>query len=277
MSAVTTERGGTEPGLAGRLGRAFQVELLKLATTRMWWGLLIGAVALVALISCLVTWVYSSNVEQFDVRRPEVLRSLYGNAFGIGQLFVAILGVIAMAGEYRHKTITGTFLTTPHRGLVVVAKMLALFVGGVAYGLVLTLVNLASTAILLAARGYGAGLGADGVVRTLAISVLGLGLFGILGVGFATLIRNQIAAIIVLLGLQFIVEPLIGGLASLNETTAQIAQYLPGAASSALISGYAGDQNLNLLPWWGGGLVLLGYALVLAVVGWALTTRRDVT
>ena len=265
-----------EPGLVGRLGRAFQVELLKLRTTRMWWGLLIGAAAIVVLLTSVVTLAYSSS-DDIDLRSPDVLRSLYGFAFSIGYLFVLILGVIAMAGEYRHKTITGTFLTTPHRGLVVIAKMLALFVAGVAYGVVLVLADVAAAATVLAARGHGVGLSADGVVRTLLISLVGLGLYGVLGVGFATLIRNQIAAILVLLGLQFIVEPIVSGLAQLNDTTAEIAQYLPGSAAGALISGYDGGQDVHMLPWWGGGLVLLGYAVLLAIVGWALTTRRDVS
>jgi ABC-type transport system involved in multi-copper enzyme maturation permease subunit len=274
MTAATIETAA--PDSLGRLWRAVQVELLKLRTTRMWWGLLIGAVGAVVLITTLFTLAYSAS-DDADLRSPEVLRSVYGFAFSIGQLFVLILGVIAMAGEYRHKTITGTFLTTPRRGLVVVAKMLALFVAGLAYGVVLVVADVAAAATVLATRGYGAGLGAEGVGRTLLVSVLGLGLYGILGVGFATLVRNQIAAIIVVLALQFIVEPIVSGLAQLNDTTADIAQFLPGSAAGALISGYSGGQDVHMLPWWGGGLVLLTYAVVLAVIGWALTTRRDIS
>jgi ABC-2 type transport system permease protein len=277
MSAATITAASEEPGLAGRLGRAVRVELLKLWTTRMWWGLLIGAAGVVLLFTFLVVLGYSYSPEQFDLRSGPVLREVYGNGFSWGQIFLIILGVIAMAGEYRHKTITGTFLATPHRGLVVVAKMLALFVAGVGYGLVLTLTTVVTGVSTLAARGYGPGLGAEGVARTLALSVLGLGLFGVLGVGLATLIRNQIAAIVVALALQFVIQPILSGLASLNDTTAMLAQFLPGSASSSLISGYTGGQNLHMLPWWGGGLVLVGYAILFAIIGWALTTRRDVS
>jgi putative exporter of polyketide antibiotics len=33
----------------------------------------------------------------------------------------------------------------------------------------------------------------------------------------------------------------------------------------------------SLLEWWQGGLVLLAYAVVLTVIGYLLTWRRDVT
>jgi hypothetical protein len=34
---------------------------------------------------------------------------------------------------------------------------------------------------------------------------------------------------------------------------------------------------MHYLSWWAGGLVLPGYAAVLAAVGIALSTRRDIT
>jgi ABC-2 type transport system permease protein len=274
MSAATIEQAS---GPGGGVVQAVRVELLKLLTTRMWWGLLIGAAGTVLAITALTVFGYSTAPDTFDLRSGPVLRNLYSFGFGWGQIFVIILGVIAMAGEYRHKTITGTFLATPNRGLVVTAKMLALVVAGIGYGIVLTLANLLTTVVVLGARGYGPGLGADGVVRTLLLSVLGLGVFGVLGVGLATLIRNQIAAIVVALALQFVVQPLAQILAQLNETTSEIAQFLPGSAAGSLISGYTGGEDVNMLPWWGGGLVLLGYAVLFAVIGWALTTRRDVS
>lgn len=45
-------------------------------------------------------------------------------------------------------------------------------------------------------------------------------------------------------------------------------------ASAALVEGFTGT---DLLPRRGGGLVMLGCATVVGVVGWVLATRRDVT
>ena len=56
-----------------------------------------------------------------------------------------------------------------------------------------------------------------------------------------------------------------------------VAQYLPNQASAALVQGTNGGIEQQLLPWWGGALVLLAYGVLFAVLGALLTTRRDVT
>jgi ABC-2 type transport system permease protein len=79
---------------------------------------------------------------------------------------------------------------------------------------------------------------------------------------------------------QFVVGPIVDALATLSELAQQIVSYLPGPASSALVSGSLGEAEgpgLHLLPWWAGGLVMLAYAVGLALIGWALTTRRDIS
>ena len=61
------------------------------------------------------------------------------------------------------------------------------------------------------------------------------------------------------------------GAADLDE----IGKFLPSSASSAMTS--PPSPFLDLLPWWGGALVLLGYAVLFAGLGVLLSIRRDVT
>ncbi len=77
------------------------------------------------------------------------------------------------------------------------------------------------------------------------------------------------------------VEPILRLAASLNDVTAQIGQFLPGAASDALVGAsfysIAAVGSSVALEWWQGGLVLLAIGAVATVIGGATTWRRDVT
>jgi hypothetical protein len=84
-----------------------------------------------------------------------------------------------------------------------------------------------------------------------------------------------VAAFVTALALVTIVEGLLTLLLRWVHLAA-IAKYLPSNASSAIVAP-AGTKASELLPWWGGGLALLGWGLVCAVVGAAVTLRRDVS
>ena len=77
------------------------------------------------------------------------------------------------------------------------------------------------------------------------------------------------------------VEPVLRFAAALNETTAKVGQFLPGAASDALVGAsfysVGGLPTTEALEWWQGGLVLLGIAVVTTLIGGATTWRRDVS
>ena len=87
---------------------------------------------------------------------------------------------------------------------------------------------------------------------------------------------------IVLAFTQF-VEPLLRFASAFLDWTAQIAQFLPGAASDALVgaslftvSAPAAAASVGL-DWWQGGLVLLAYAAAATIGGYFVSWNRDVT
>lgn len=252
-------------------------ELRKWSTTRMWFGLTLGgmlAVAVITLISALTAGSGNGNNGPATppLSDPAQVRTIYGTAFGIGSLFTLILGVIAICGEFRHQTITPTFLTSPRRHRVVEAKVASIVVVGGLSGILMIATGLLVGAIVISARGFATRLGSGDVQQVLWLMVLGLVVWSILGLGVGTLLKNQIAAILVVVGFTFIAEPLIqAGLNALGWFS--VSKFLPGQASMAMVR----TTGEHLQSWWGGTLTLLAYGAVAAALGTFYTIRRDVT
>jgi hypothetical protein len=109
------------------MSRVIGAELLKVRTTRTFWGLAAGAVGLVLLIVVLSLSLDDSLGNETDVR------SLLSVA-GFSGLITLVLGAVVGAGEYRHGTIAWTLLVTPSRLRAVSAQALACALAGVAIG-----------------------------------------------------------------------------------------------------------------------------------------------
>jgi ABC-2 type transport system permease protein len=254
-------------------------ELTKILSTRLWWGLLIGAAVYTALQAG-ITAGFAGLGGDMDagiaaVSDPETVRMIYaGSAFTGAYILALVVGIMGMTAEHRYQTATPTFLATPRRTHVVVAKALANIGIGVVYGLTCVVTAFVVGGTVIAIRGESLGLGAPGLWRAVALAVLAVGLWTLLGLGIGTMIRNQVAAILVGVAVTFLVEPLLSVALAAADLDG-IGKYLPSLASSAITS--PGSAFGELLPWWGGGLVLLGYALLFAGIGMALTVRRDVS
>ena len=117
--------------------RLVRAEWTKLFTTRVWIGLLLGACVMVGGFAALLT-AFAGNAESGlpAVGDPAFEQVALAQATNASVLFL-ILGIIGMTQEYRHRTATPTFLTTPRRWKVVVAKLVAYALVAVPFALVL--------------------------------------------------------------------------------------------------------------------------------------------
>jgi ABC-2 type transport system permease protein len=180
-----------------------------------------------------------------------------------------LLGILGMAGEFRHQTVTQTFLVTPDRGRVVAAKLVAYPLAAI----VLALATLAVTAAVatgwLAAKGITPSLLDARLGRVVGVALLGAGLCGLVGVGVAALVRNQVAALVGTLVWVAVVDGLLMSLLNVPS----LGKWLPSAAAKAAITSPGGAQLSRVA----GSLVLAGYALALALIGTRLVVRRDIT
>ena len=248
--------------------RLIRAEFTKLRTTRLIYGVaaVMAAFALLTVVALMTTPDMEGNPPLSADSLPMFVAAPVTLLSGAALL----LGILGMAGEFRHQTITGTFLVTPDRGRVVAAKLVAYPLAGIA----LTLTILAFTAAVatgwLAAKGITPSLLHARVVgQVLLGAVLAAGLCGLVGVGVAALVRNQVAALVGVAVWVLVVE---GLLMSLLQAPSSLAKWLPSAAAAALTN--PGGGHLSRLA---GALLLAGYALALALAGTRLVVRRDIT
>ena len=239
-------------------------EFRKLSTVRSPWLLLAaGPLLVVAGVTGLVQ--SGGNVHDPSVQGKALAH------VALAALFTLVFGIFAVAGEYRHGTITDTFLSTPARGRVVTAKLAVYALAGAVAGLVSGVVAVLVTAAWWSVKGGSFSFAAAGSWRTLAGGVAVNVAFAAIGVGVGALVRNLAVAIAAALAWIALVEGIAGQLVGTG-----LARWLLFSASEALgradMTGTAG-----FLPQWGGGLVLAGYAIAFATAAMVTTLRRDVT
>ncbi|WP_153396074.1 ABC transporter permease [Ornithinicoccus halotolerans] len=274
--------------------RLVRAELAKLTTTRLWWGmglaLLLSGVALAALVAFFLTHGsvpgLGEGLEITDTLPALALaRMVYTGAAQIGYLLTLVVGVVVIGQELRHRTATTTFLAEPRRGRVVAAKAVALAVAGLAGGSLLVAGALLGGGTVLALGDLPVFPDAGLLLRTLLLQVVALALWALIGLGAGVLIPHQVAALFVAVAAAWIVEPLLAWGLSFLDWGDGLAQYFPSQATLAAMDVYsdidpriaaAMGASPEQLPWWGGLLVLAGYAAVMTLAGIWLTRRRDV-
>lgn len=236
-----------------------RAELLKLRTTRTFIALTGAAVALSLLVIVLSTTL-SEGLSERDVR--ELFMSDFTG------LFILLLGVMGVAGEWRHRTITSTVLAAPVRTRLLAAKTLSYAVAGAVISFIVTVTIMAVGFVILSARDettIGAGELADVLWRNLVVAAF----LGAFGVCIGALVRNQVVAIVGLLVFTFALEPALIALAS------EVGRFGPtiGAPNGLLELEAFGDEQ-QLAP--GAALaVMAGWVALGFASGAALLRRRD--
>ncbi len=254
------------------MSQLIAAEFRKLVTTRLWLWLLLGTMSLTALYaSLLIGFSDDPDTLTAPLTTPAGQQTLFAVASGGANTLVAVLAAIGITGEFRHRTATATFLATPRRAAVVAAKLITYGAVGAVYAVTSLLVVAAIAVPWLSAKNIGISLLGDGLPGAYAGVVVDVVIFALLGVGLGALLRNQVAAVVGLLVYRFVVEPVVTGIPALHDWTI----YLPGSASAALTRVSLTTQDY--LEAWQGGVLLAGYAVVLATAGVLSTRRRDVT
>ncbi len=243
-----------------------RAELLKIRTTRGWWAYL---AVIVLLVGIAVAGDIGSNADARGL--PEFQLGLVESA-GLGAVLAIILGITIVTTEFRHGTVTPTFLAAPSRERVLASKLVAGSAVSFLFGLLALAVVAAVTVTWLSITGDEIHL-LDGDVGTRAAqTLLSAVLWGAMGVAVGSVVHSQVAALVGTLVWIFLGETLLWGLFGLIDIDGAIA-YLPFRALDAA-DGTGGE---DLLGYWPGVGVSLAWVAVIGAAGVWRTRRRDVT
>lgn len=234
-------------------------EWIKLFTTRTTWVMLgIGLLCEALFAGLLVGLIDVSDLGDAD----EIATGI-----GILMTLMLVLGVLVITTEFRHGTASSTFLVTPRRWPVLVAKLGACLLVGLLAGALYLLVNGGLALPIYSGRGGDLG-PTSRLVEVYAGVIASFSLMTAFGLGIGAIVRNQVGAIIAAIAAFFVVS-------SLPELLpGSIGEYFPAQALGTLHGRVEGSAALTQVE---GGLLLAAWSLALVAIGTALIVRRDLS
>lgn len=277
-----------------RITRSLSSEWRKVLSTKLWWILAIVIAAYSAMIASMFAFMFSAMGEALAsagegapaLPAQSAADMVYSSVSGFGYVVPLLLGALTATGELRHRTLGLTFTLEPRRGLVLLSKTVVLLGFGVALGAAGLIGAVGAGASVLAATGADPMLGTGETWAVIGRVLAVLGIWAVIGFGIGVLVRNQAVAIVIALVFTQFVEPLLRTGAQFWEWSAQLAKFLPGAATDAFVGASlmnnlsaldpSAPQGSGALGIWGGFAVIVAYAAVALAAGWLLRWRRDV-
>ncbi|GAA3016568.1 hypothetical protein [Actinokineospora globicatena] len=299
------------------MGDLITAEFRKILTTKLWWALLIPALAMAFFValgwSALATDVADglandSVFSRFEVPIDEISWSVIAltRAINLSSIFPMVFGALAISSELRHRTITTTFLTSPTRAAVLGAKAVTYVIWGLIYGVAVALLVSAGTA-----TGASSNYLPDGKQWFLILlaGIIQIVLWTLVGVGVGALIGSTTGAVVILLVYSLIVGPVselllastdVPNLAgvmlngSANGLTGSTASTLLFEQIQEIVLSRGGDisadtkENVESVvragagapgafSLWVSGLIFLAWTAALFGAGLARNAKRDIT
>jgi ABC-2 type transport system permease protein len=248
-----------------------RAELLKLRSTRTALGLFITilVVTLVPLILLMALlpedWLANDGVSGF-----------LGTASALVPLVLLVFGVLGMTNEYRHGTITYSYLVTPRRWQVMVMKLVIYALVGMVTMLVAVVLVYLVIRIGSAVRGLEIDPTGGSTLGDYARQIVVAGLITTFGVALGALIRAQIITVAGVLiwalfveNLIYLLKPAVGNWLPFVVFNQVSAVQMPGDGVNAITNtGLSRPEAF---------LVSIAYIAIVSVAAVFISLRRDVT
>lgn len=272
MNSLTTSAGSNR---VAHLRSDHLLWVIRSEWTKLWslrstrWTLLATVVVTIG-SSTLVSWAVAT--EQGSSRPPGPLDATAATLFGVmlGQLPIAVLGVLLITGEYSTGSIRSSLAAVPARLRLLAAKAVVITVVGFVTGILACFPSFYLGMTFFNAHHEGVGIGEPHVLRAVIGGALLLTASGLFGYAIGILLRHTAGAITVTVALLFLI-PIV-----LTSIPADIVRTINKYFLSS-----AGNQITNVLPQpdalapWPGYFIFLAEVAFLLAVAAVLMKRRD--
>ncbi len=255
------------------LPNVMRSEWIKLWSVRStYWTLGTLTVAAIGL-TVLITWITArtwDDTSPADKASFNPIDATQGFGVFLGMLFISVLGVLVISGEYSTGGIRTTLTAVPQRLTVLGAKAAVFLVVALVVNLVIAFGSFVVGSAFLSAEDIQASLGDDGVFRAVlggALFVTGCGLFAF---ALGALLRRTAAGITAALG-GLLVLPTLGALLP-GQWGEDVNDYIITNAGGQITQVDPGSDGLG--PWTG-YLVFLLWGVGLLIIAAVLMQRRD--
>ncbi len=287
-------------GRAG-LGGATRSEFTKLRSVRSTYWTIAALVVVSVGFAAIAGFAIANNLHNNPANKAgmDATQASLGAFFELGQLIIAVLGVLVITSEYSTGMIRTSLTAMPRRGTVYAAKLIVFTTVTLVVSLITSFITFFVGQAAMAGSGVSASLFhsitipanavQNGSPKNVAFSgtivispgtvltaIIGTALFvtvvGLIAFGLGSIIRHTAGAITSAIGLMFVI-PIIVQL--LPDTWRwDVVRFFPDAAGRVL-SVTVGQHNPHLWSAWPQFGVTLVYAAVLLGVGAYLFRKRD--
>jgi len=286
----------TQPVIRPRL---ISAEIMKIRTTRAWW-IFLGIFTLfsaVALLNNFLSHHYQLYPQQdladraqalaqaAEARTPAGAAAIAASMMTSGQfltvLIAMLLGIHVVTSEIAQRTVTATFLVTPRRERVIVAKLAAAGAFGALFWLITTVLDGVVTPVFMASQHISASLTGQGVIRAVLLGLLAFLLWAAFGLGLGVVMRSQVASVVagiaIYAGGFAVVELVCHGLYDVYHQAWLLAAPVIAPAVAAQVMITPAPAFPHAPPQWTGAVIMAGYALALTAAGIVQIRRHDIS
>jgi len=259
-------------------GHYMLAEWTKIRSVRSTFWTLIVAIVVVVGFTALITWVTAANwngprAAPRDARAiADPTAIIFGVAIYLGQLAIAVLGVLVVTTEYSTGVIRASLLAVPRRITMLAAKVTVFTLVMFVLAEILAFGSFFVGAAILHSH-VSVSLSDTGVLRATFGAGLYLVTFGLFAMAIGVLLRHTAGAISIAVAVAFVL-PILAGLLPDTSFWNHLVGYLPVQAGSQVITVHPTGDAIVLSAWEGYGVLCIWVA-VLFGFGAYLFSRRD--